>query len=518
VTARSGIRRGRGTSLAPASGTASNQVGFPATPPRRLWHFLVVAAGTLAAGLPAFFLFFAVWPEVVVPAYFVSRGALLYETIYFPHTPLLILFIAVPGKAFGFSALLFRSISAASMAACGALLVIGVRPARKGPSGPLAGLLLGVPLFVLWTIYMEGPTIWPEPFMAPFLLGAVLALERFEKTRQGTALIGGGLLLGVSILIKQTAAWTVLPTLLWVLFVSRRRSAGAAVTLLASVAFPYLLFAFAWGVLFQTLSHIRWTFVIPVLSGFAGEIGARILGKDLLESVAVFLIFPAIFLLAGCLPRNRVLRSPAPWVAIGVCGMAWPRWGLLHLAGVTGIVSLTAARALIVGVSVTERWRRRSSGHKRLVSMAVGAALLLTHLAIAVLAGGAFAWRGLGGAAFLWDDPGTTALAERVHAHVKNGGAFLNFYIAYENLYAITGTTTPDGTYVNTSLWYLLNREGLSDRLVAALSRRPGTLILFREPRPPEWPLRETSLYRFLIRRTEVIEEIEPGTTWRIVR
>jgi hypothetical protein len=166
---------------------------------------------------------------------------------------------------------------------------------------------------------------------------------------------------------------------------------------------------------------------------------------------------------------------------------------------------------------VLRRWRQRSPGRRKLVSFAVGEALLLIHLAVAVLVGGSLVARGLGGPAFLWDDPATTALAEKVRARVR-GGRFLNVYIAYENLYPLTGTSTPDGTYVNPSLWYLLSRENVGDRLVRALSRRPGLLVLFREPRIPEQPLKNTSLYRFLMERTEVVEEIEPGTTWRVVR
>jgi hypothetical protein len=479
----------------------------------------LVAAGAVAAGLPAFLLFFGVWPEIVVPAYFVSRGGLLYETVTpgGPHTPLLILILAASGKVFGFSALLFRFVSGVSMAASGALLVLGVRPARKGLAGAVAGLLVGVPLFVLWTVYMEGPAIWPEPFMAPLLVGAVLALERFETSGRSSGLIGAGLLLGVAILIKQTAAWTVLSAVIWVLLVSRRRSARAALALFAMAAAPYLVFAVGWAALFQTFSHIRWTLLIPVWGGFAGDVASGMRGKDFLASVSVFLVLPAILFLARSLPGSRVLRSPALLVAISVCGMAWPRWGLLHLAGATGILALTAARGLMVSVVAFRRWRQRSARRRKLVSFAVGDALLLIHLAVAVLAGGALTLRSLGGPAFLRDDPATAALAEKVRARVR-GGAFLNVYIAYENLYPLTGTSTPDGTYVNPSLWYLLSREHVGDRLVSALSRRSGLLVLFREPRAPEQPLKQTSLYRFLMERTEVVEEIEPGTFWRVVR
>jgi hypothetical protein len=498
-----GLRRERRAPLSPTS-------------PARTSPLLLGVLGAIAAGLPAFFLLFLVWPEIVVPAYFTSRGGLLYETIYFPHTPLLILILAASGKIFGFSSLLFRSVAAASLAACGYLVVHGVRGSRRSASGPLAGLLVGVPLLVLWMVYMEGPMIWPEPFMAPVLLGAVLALERFETTGRSRALIGAGLLLGIAVLIKQTAAWALVFAVFWALFVSRRRSLRRAGSLLLAAAVPYILFAIGWAIAFQTVSHLRWTFLIPISGRFAGEIATAVRGKDVLDSVSVFLVFPAIFLLARNLPGRRFLRSPAAWVAIGVYGMAWPRWGLLHLAGATGIVGLTAARACLLAVAVGRR-RRRSRARRKSVSFLFGGALLAVHILVAVVAGGALAWNGLSGPAFWWDDASTASLAERVRARVA-GGAFLNFSLPSENLYAITGSTTPDGTYVNASFWYLLNQEGIGDRLVASLSRRPGTLVLFREPGPPDWPLRETSLYRFLTTRTREIEEIEPGLTWRIVQ
>jgi hypothetical protein len=480
--------------------------------------FLPAVVGAVAAALPAFFLLFLVWPEVVVPAYFVSRGGLLYETVTpgGPHTPLLILILAAAGRAFGFSALLFRSVAAVSLAACGFLLVLGVRRSRRGLSGPFAGLFVGVPLLVLWMVYMEGPMIWPEPFMAPLLLGAVLALERFEATGKRSLLIGAALLLGIAILIKQTAAWTVLASVLWTLVVSRRRSIRAALTLFAVAATPYAVFAVGWAVLFQTISHIRWTLLIPIWGGFARDVATGMRGKEFLDSVSIFLVFPAILLLARNLPSSRIPRSPAPWVAIGVFGMAWPRWGLLHLAGAAGIVALTAAQAVLVAVAANRR-RRKSRATRKSPSFLLGTALLAVHVAVAAVAGGTLAWNGLSGPAFWWDDAGTAALAERVRARVK-GGAFLNFSLPSENLYAITGSTTPDGTYVNASFWYLLKQDGVGDRLVASLSRRPGTLVLFREPGPPDWPLRETSLYRFLSTRTGVIEEIEPGLTWRVVQ
>jgi hypothetical protein len=480
---------------------------------------VLAAAGAAAAAVPALILYFRVWPEIVVPAYFVGRGALLYRDVFFPHTPLLILATGLLGRLFGFSAILFRAIAGSAMAACGALLVLGTRPHRRSRAGAIAGLLAGVPLFVFWTVYLEGPTLWPEPFLAPMVLSAALALERFERRGTRGALVCGGLVLGLAILVKQTSAWIALAALLWFLLRSRRRSVGAALLLACTICVPYAAFGAAWGLAFGTLSHLRWTLMTPLSREFSRQIATGLTGGDLLEAVALVLVIPADGLLRRCLPSARRLRSPAAAMLLGAFGMTWPRWGLLHVAAASGIAALLAARAILVARTVLRQPRHRAAGPVRLASFALGGTLLTSHAAIAILSGGSLLRDRIGGPAFGWNDAATASFAEEVRARIPPGGAFLNFHRAYENLYAITGTTTPDGTYANATFWYVLGQQGVGRRLVETLSRRPGTPVLFQEPEGPDAAaVKDTDLYRFLKTRTVPVASLPDGSSWRVVR
>src|SRR4051794_24865799 len=157
--------------------------------PLRPW---LIAGGAAVAALPAFLAGIEAWPEIVVPAYFTMRGRVLYDTIVFPHTPLLILTTALLGALARLSPLLFRAMIAVSMAGGAAGVIAGSRKAWLG-------LAAGVPAYVIWCAYAGGITLWPDPLMAPLVLCAALALER--RSYRTAALC-----LGICILTKQTSA------------------------------------------------------------------------------------------------------------------------------------------------------------------------------------------------------------------------------------------------------------------------------------------------------------------------
>lgn len=474
---------------------------------------VATALGAAASGLAPFVLSVSAWPEIVTPAWFVTRGVPLYEGIFFPHTPLLILLTALAGGLFGFNAPLLRCLVALPMAAAGALLVVGTRPGHR--SGARFGLFLGVPLFVLWTVYTEGPALWPEPALAPLILGATLLLERFEKTGSRRALGAGALLLGTAVLVKQTSAWAGLAALAWLLLRSSRRSWPAVLLLSSGVAAPYAVFAAGWGLLGRTTAHLTWTLVLPLLSQHAPEIATRPDAADLHEALALFLAIPALGLALRALPGSR-LRSPAAFLVAGCAGMAWPRWGLLHLSAAVGVVSLLLARAAPALLTAARRGRRRSLRSGGRLAFAAGAGAFLTGAAVAVAGAGPLLLDRIGGPLFHWDDRATSVLAASVRRRVPPGGELFVFD-APQNLYPLTGTRFPGGLYVNPSFWYYLNKEGLDGRLVAILAARPGLPILFHEPWASETALRRTELWRFLSTRTRVAERLDGSTSWRVV-
>ncbi|HEY3350403.1 MAG TPA: glycosyltransferase family 39 protein [Thermoanaerobaculia bacterium] len=471
----------------------------------------IAALAALLAGALPFVVSVTAWPEIVTPAWFVTRGVRLYDGILFPHTPLLILLTAAAGALFGFTPNVLRAIPALSLAAAGGLVVLGTRPHRRARSGPRAALALGVPVLALLTVYAEGPAIWPEPFLAPLLLAGVLLLERHERTGALGDVAAAGLVFGAGILVKQTSAWAALAALLWVALRGRRR---AALLFGAAAALPYLGFALSWALAFRTTRHLAWTLIYPVFSGMSREIAVRLTGADAHEALVLFVPFAALGLSAAALPARR-LRSPLAAVALGAVGMAWPRPGLLHLAALTGLGALAAARLALVLPVVFRRLRKGRGGPLRLFGAAGGAAACAVFLAVAALGAGPLLLDRAGGPVFYWDDSASRAAAALVRERVPAGGTLL-VHGALQNLYPLTGTGAPGRFYVNPSFWYCLRRDRGNERLVDALAASPGLPILFREPIADVERIRETAVYAFVKERTRPAGNAGDAE-WRVV-
>jgi hypothetical protein len=171
--------------------------------------------------------------------------------------------------------------------------------------------------------------------------------------------------------------------------------------------------------------------------------------------------------------------------------MAWPRVDVLHISASLAIAGALIARAPL----------------RRLIAVGV----------LVVIAAVIPRWR-LDGPTFFWNDRATSFYTEQVRRHVPPGGAFLNFNTQNETLYAITGTTTPSGIYVNPKFWYYLNKNGLDERLCRDLASRRGTPILFSylDARVEDPRSAATCLYG-VVARAPVVETINRATSWRVV-
>jgi hypothetical protein len=476
----------------------------------------LAALAALLAGAVPFAVSVTAWPEIVTPAWFVTQGVRLYDGILFPHTPLLILLTAAAGALFGFSAAVLRALPALALAATAALVVLGARPANSSRRGAAAGLLLGVPLLILLTVYADGPALWPEPFLAPFLLGGVLLLERAATTGSPRGLAAAGLVFGTALLVKQTSAWAAIAAVLWLLVSVRPRPARAAFVFAGAVAFPYAAFLLVWAIAFRTLAHVRWTLVYTVFSGLSREIAVPLTAADVHEALALFVPFAALALAGAALPRRLARRSPLLAVAAGAVGMAWPRPGLLHLAAVTGLAALAAARTALLLPAAARRLAGGRARRVRLLALAGSAALLAVTLGVAALGAGPLLLDQLGGPVFFWDDTVTRDEAASVRARVPAGGELLVFG-GRQTLYPITATRAPGGFYVNPQFWYCLDRDRGDERLVAALAARPGLPVLFREPLADAEAVRATGVYAFLESSTVPDGPAPGGSTWRRV-
>jgi hypothetical protein len=476
----------------------------------------VALAAAVLVPLP-FLVKVVAWPEMVTPPYFVSRGAVLYDEVIIPYTPLLILLIAALGKVFGFSAPLFRGVIALSLAATGGLVAASILR-RRNTSGRVALLfLVGLPLTAAWTLYFEGPTLWPDPFLAPLLLAAGLVLEEGDRIDDPSSIRNGGLLLGLAILVKQTSAWVLIAALVWACLASRRRSPKDGLRLFSWATVPYAVFVTLWGLIYRTTAHVRWTLLFP-LAGHAAEIGARPDAADLKEVVAPLLVLPAGLLIALAL-RRRPWTSPLGFLTIGAAGMVWPRWGLFHLAGATGLLAVQATGSLRALGICLRKLRRRRAARLTALSLSTGAGLLAIHVAVGGLGAWALLQGEVGGGVRFWDAANVESASRLVQDRVGAGGTFLNHSFASDTVYVKSGTRPPGGLYVNTGFWFFLNKDDLDARLVRALRNDREGLVLFSEPTGVDRDRSiRTGLYRFLKSETDEVESLPDGLSWRKVR
>ena len=482
----------------------------------RIQAAVLALVGAAALASLASFVGFVAWPELTASAYFLAHGWRLYDQVIEMYTPLLVGLVAGAGAVSGFDTPAFRSVLGAGLFVQGAILGLGVLRGRPTPSR-VAAFGAGLAAVAVWTAYFDGYALYPDPFLAPFALGAVLLLERFDRTGRRRWLAWGGLVLGVGILVKQTFAWAAVGAALWLVFSARRRRSSAVVTLAGTVAAPYLAFAVLWGTVFGTSAHLRWTLLIP-FTHHAPDMGTAPDPADLTESVAPFLGLAALALLS---PRRRpgAPSSPLFWIAVGTAGMAFPRWGLLHLSATTGVLALALARAVRTGLLVARRGRRYGRGWRQAAALGTAGGLLATHVAVGAAGGGNELLHQARSGVRYWDEPELRACAAEAARHLGPAREFFSYYATWDNVYVLARGFPPDALYVNPGPVFFLEADGLEDRLVAALAARPGLPVLYREPAGTElrWTARTVKLREFLAVRTRRTGPSVGGAEWREV-
>jgi len=274
----------------------------------------------------------------------------------------------------------------------------------------------------------------------------------------------------------------------------------------------------SWYLRYGDWAHLRWTLLVPLQMGAAGD-NVRFLDRaQNLEMLALALALPAFLLARRALVPGPRTSDPTAWLLAGCLGMTYPRGGPIHWAAAVGLVSLLLVKAILLLHAAATRWLRHGLSRRRLAWFACGVSCVLTSCGVAVLGGGDLLLGRLGGPTYFWDDRQTLRLAGIVRTRVVAGDEVLLYNVPRDTLYAIVGARFPGDLYVNTGFWDCLNKEGADERLVAALSARPDLLVLYREPDRDQAELRRTGVYRFLQERTEIEAAVDRSLSWRRVR
>lgn len=398
------------------------------------------AAGALATHAAlAFCLRTIAWPEVTTPGYLIARGLVLYRDVKFVHTPLLMETLGASFALFGVRTSVVRLFALLWPLLAHAAILRETR-ADATPQRALTSAFFLV-VFYGW----QGNSVWPTVMICALAIPIARALGRGRSR-------SAGILIGLAILMKQTAAYLLIVVVVRLL-AARRVRETAVVATFASLPFAvaWLLFAFAGA----GWHFLEWTLLVP----FRDLYGTINIAPTLAAFYPLLIAFVPITI--ECfLERPGEAEVATRWyllVAIGLCLMVYPRFSLLQAVASVPCLAVGAARLL------------RRTGGVHAAALALVATIVLTMAAIL-----AMGERWTGEVLFWNEDPAFNALAARLRTYAADTPLVTDLWA---NILPRSGLMPPGRLYVHPWLTYLGPIDQTRERIARAASV-PGTLVV----------------------------------------
>jgi hypothetical protein len=386
------------------------------------------------------------WPEVTTPGYLWSRGLEMYRDIKREHTPGATGLLAIAFLAFG-----VRGITLQLFALAGPLAAHVAILRQTRPFSPAVRALASA--FFLAIFYAaDGNAVWPTVLMAALAIPIASALSRGRPVR-------AGLLLGLAILLKQTAAYALV--LAAIALLARRRPRDAAALFLAG-SLPYLASLALFAAAGAGADMLRWTLVVP----FTVPVPVARFHPSVGTLAAVVLPFLP---LAAAAARERPGEFPIAsrdllLVAAGLTLICFPRFDMLQTVAGIPPLAVGAARLMSRVPHRTAVWVRAF-----VATMAVSRAAVLAS-------GGTF-----DGKILFWnEEPAFNALIDRLRAMPP---APVHSEL-WANVLPRAGRLPAGRVWVHPWFGWFFAVDRVGARIAEA-SARPGTILVgFRGPHP----------------------------------
>lgn len=385
------------------------------------------------------------WPEVTTPAYLWSRGMLLYRDIKFQHGPGTMGTLALAFLAFGVHTWVVRAYAIVWP------LVAHLFVLRQTRSFGLPERALASAFFLTAFFSLDGHAVWPTTIMTALALPIAAALSRDRILR-------AGLLIGVAILFKQTAAYVLVFAVVGLAFERRWRS--AAILLLAG-SIPYWATVAVFAGLGAGPEMLRWTVEVP-FSIKPAFVSARPTVFD--ASVLLFAFFPTIA--DSLLERPGEYSVRSRWlllVALGFAAICYPRFTVLQMVAAIPCLAVGAARFL-----------RRRPPLPLFRLAAYGFIVTFVVMRGVVLGSG----RDFDGKVLFWNqEPALDALAARLRRFPPNTPLYSPLW---DNVLPRAGLLPPGRLYVNPYFDWFFPVDDVGDRIQAALRAQGGVVVGYR--------------------------------------
>jgi len=385
------------------------------------------------------------WPEVTTPGYLWSRGLEMYREIKREHTPGATGLLAIAFLLFGVRGFTLDLFAIAGPLAAHVAILRETR--RFSP----AVRTLASAFFLALFYAADGNAVWPTVLMSALAIPIAAALSRGRPAR-------AGLLLGLAILLKQTAAYALVLAAIALLVRRRPRDAAA---LFAAGSLPYLAALTLFAAVGAGADMLRWTLIVP----FTVPVPVARFAPSLGTLAAVILPFLPLAIEAAREEAGEfdVAARDLLLVAAGLTLICFPRFDMLQTVAGLPCLAVGAARLM------NREPRRRAV-------WAVAFVATMTVSRATVLAAGAT----LDGKILFWnDEPAFNALVDRLRT-MPPGPVHSELW---GNVLPRAGRLPPGRLWVHPWFGWFFGVDRVGARIAEA-SARPGTILVgFRDAR-----------------------------------
>lgn len=283
--------------------------------------------------LTSFVFPFVYWPEMLNWPFIMSLGWIPYKDFTAIQTPLLPLSLVYFYHLVGFSPFSLHLFGSLILALCNLLLVfLAYKLTKKWLWSVVAGFL-----YIFLTLTFEGNTVWFDSLVTLFLLGVFYFQWSYLEKPQIWKMFASGILMGITLLTKQTAAF-ILPEFLLVLgylFWQKHLKLKELIYLGSLFFLPililsliFLLILYSQGALSD---FVNWAIKFSVLLPHQQN---RALAPDLLlptrRQIIMLIILAAVSLFATFKNKSFISFLLLSWIFLGYL-FTIPRFEYFHL-------------------------------------------------------------------------------------------------------------------------------------------------------------------------------------------
>lgn len=251
------------------------------------------------------------YPELLIYSYLTDKGMLAYKSIFDQHFPG-IMFFPLNLYSIGFNSPERLKIFQYLIVICNHLIIFNIVKRIKSTKLPVIAALT----YLLWQIFLEGHVLWIDSFVSTLLLAAYY----FYLKQTNKSMFLSGLMLSLSLLMKQVAAPLIFVFSIYLLFKTDKK--GSYKYYIAGLIIP-LGYLFYWVVSNDIIYEFYyWTFVYN-LTTFE-QMGRKAVSISQIARLTP-LILPSVYLL--------IKRKHIPFVIFAICSLffAYARFDYVHL-------------------------------------------------------------------------------------------------------------------------------------------------------------------------------------------